>query len=126
MADYTELVEVLRECSKLGKRYGMAVIYMDKAAAAIEELSRENESLAASVNEASEILRSRKPRWIPVTERLPYEELLGILVLCCLKSKDVEWVDIRLFMDGKFRHPKGQKGKVTHWMPLPESPKEET
>ena len=42
-----------------------------EAADAIEELSRENESLAKSVNEASEILRRR---WIPVTERLPTVE----------------------------------------------------
>lgn len=44
---------------------------MNRAADAIEELSRENESLAKSVNEASEILQKR---WIPVTERLPNAE----------------------------------------------------
>ena len=38
MTDYRELIEILRECSKLGTRYGMAVIYMEKAADAIEEL----------------------------------------------------------------------------------------
>lgn len=46
MADYTELVSTLRECSKQGKRYGMAVIYMGQAADAIEELSKENEQFA--------------------------------------------------------------------------------
>lgn len=35
---YEDLISVLRECSKLGTRYGMAVIYMEKAADAIEEL----------------------------------------------------------------------------------------
>lgn len=37
-----------------------------QAADAIEELSRENESLAKSVNEASEILRRR---WMPLQEQ---------------------------------------------------------
>ena len=45
-----------------------------EAADAIEELTRENESLAKSVNEASEMLRRR---WIPVTERLPEEKRDG-------------------------------------------------
>lgn len=67
-------------------------------------------------------------RWIPVTERLPEEDCVGTTVLCVLEKKKRywRWVDIRLFMDGDFWHPKGQKGKVTHWMPLPEPPKEET
>lgn len=47
MADYTELVSTLRECSKHGKRYGMAVIYMEQAADAIEELANARNELSA-------------------------------------------------------------------------------
>ena len=39
-----------------------------QAAEAIEELCRENESLARSVNEVEEILHNRKPKWISVEE----------------------------------------------------------
>jgi hypothetical protein len=77
---YDELIKALRDpahsldcefcdsryCHPDRKGYGKCIIV--KAADAIAELSRENESLAKSVNEASEILRKR---WIPVTERLP-------------------------------------------------------
>lgn len=47
MADYTELVSTLRECSKHGTRYGMAVIYMEQAADAIEELANARNELSA-------------------------------------------------------------------------------
>ena len=90
-----------------------AILY--KAADAIEELS--------------------KPRWIPVTERLPEEQINP-------NTQDFEyvlcvtiWGDVRPF---KYGTPIGQKeahfwngagyvdAYVTHWMPLPTPPKEET
>ena len=60
---YDELIKDLRYLAKVysicenenTKEYKLAV----KAADAIEELSRENDSLAKSVNEASEILHRR-------------------------------------------------------------------
>ena len=65
-----ELVKRLRaQAVYLPEKFSKNAELLDvlmKAADAIEELSRENESLAKSVNEASEILRKR---WIPVTER---------------------------------------------------------
>lgn len=115
---YTELVKRLREATgwkNASEHYRL----MKEAADAIEELSRENESLAKSVNEASVILRKR---WIPATERLPelfnrvivYDKRWG--VLSAMKGEDDSWGgrnDIVI-------------EKVTHWMPLPELPEEET
>ena len=49
MSDYTELVSALRECSKQGTRYGMAVIYMGQAADAIEYLVRKLEAREAAL-----------------------------------------------------------------------------
>ena len=82
-------------------------------------------------------------RWIPVTERLP-EDVYGkgreqIVVLVCTKSgkvsqcarmadyeciadetlTKVEWIK-----NGKFYWSKNKD--VTHWMPMPEGPKEQT
>ena len=66
-------------------------------------------------------------RWIPVTERLP-EADVAVLARCfyreswrtlvCHKSKRNagEW----------YTNVAGQWVQVTHWMPLPEPPKEET
>lgn len=79
---YDELVKRLR-AAKVVVFKTEDVALLGEAADAIEELSRENESLAKSVNEASEILRKR---WVPVTERLPES---GVHVLACFR---VKWV----------------------------------
>ena len=71
-----------------------------------------------------------KPRWIPVTERLPSEELCFYL---CYTDKGV--IVECLWTNNKYGlGPFGEWGwrlmdvpqyqRVTHWMPLPESPKE--
>lgn len=92
---YDELVKSLREDH--GKQYFARDM---EAADAIEELS--------------------KPKWIPVTEALPKNGWW-----CLVWGSD--WnIPIMAFYDGKkwtdaqFEHP-----KVTHWMPLPQPPKEE-
>lgn len=62
-----------------------------------------------------------RPRWIPVTERLPGREW----VLCKCRAKIHEVLSLR---DGYWYHdPQHQymSGFVTHWMPLPEPPMEE-
>lgn len=66
-----------------------------------------------------------RPRWIPVTERLPED---GSDVLAYLDSRITAanyyketWQDCvmgRLYLT--------EEGVVTHWMPIPEPPKEDT
>lgn len=120
---YDELVKRLRRYSenvvayKLDSDFASAV---QEAADALEELSRENESLAKSVNEASKILRKR---WIPVTERLPEA---GERVLCYCRANIYEVMKMRT--DGDWVYDTNHvymHSFVTHWMPLPRLPKEE-
>lgn len=97
-----------------------------KAADAIEELQKitthyEEESkgwwlAACDAKEERERLKEQIPKWIPVTERLPKEDETvmtwgkqGIVLLDWLH--DNKWCCF---------------GEATHWMPLPEAPKEET
>ena len=105
---YDELVKRLRsEAVYLPEKFSKNAELLDvlmKAADAIEELS--------------------KPRWIPVTERLP-EVRVWVLCYCRANSFDV----FRMTDEGHWQYGNRSiymKGYVTHWMPLPEPPKEET
>ena len=135
---YDNLIAALRNVSEYDSGYAKL---MHDAADAIEELTRENESLAKSVNEASEILQKR---WIPVTERLPKK---GRYLALCHQTmiggepyarilrfdENLESVDKYDFdgikrsgwyyYDDEYGHI--EVYTVTHWMPLPEPPKED-
>jgi hypothetical protein len=134
MRDYEELVNSLKNCLYIpcneakkekclaGKERDCRRELMAIATNAIEELCRENESLAKSVNEAAEILRNRKPKWISVEDRLPekYHQVLvygqnGLQIDYYAGAKSI--CGNPLFMISE--------AKATHWMPLPEPPKEE-
>ena len=64
-----------------------------------------------------------KPKWIPVTERLPEK---GEIVLACGKRHATSGMFQGASRnDPKWWHWKGNTLKeVTHWMPLPDAPKE--
>ena len=128
--------------------------HIQQAADAIEELSRLN----AEITRRELKLRMEKPRWIPVTERLPES---GVHVLLACKT----WGGNKYVCDGfhtekfsqptefyedidadyseetdEYYFPEGWweviknwddyscvaiEDTVTHWMPLPDPPKEE-
>ena len=74
-------------------------------------------------------LEPKMPRWIPVTERLPDEDV-SVLVLCKnhamfvgfyrVYSQEGRWHTKTALNSSKLLN----KGRVTHWMPLPEPPQE--
>lgn len=109
---YDELVKRLRF-------YQDGTLYYKQAADAIEELSKKlDESIPKSDAEII-IEELSKPRWIPVTERLPD---VGECVLCychanifgVLKMRtDGKWVQATNAVDVVYL-----SGFVTHWMPL--------
>lgn len=120
---YDELLKSLREQVKCDKKlYPQGVpietLLLDLAADAIEELS--------VVVRAQRTVLDKFPRWIPVTERLP-EQGKRYLVIRFDEVTKTQFIDI-LWHDAHDlwwnRLYKGQYN-VTHWMPLPEPPKEE-
>lgn len=72
------------------------------------------------VEEANKVLESA-PKWISVKERLPEK---GISVLCACRANIfcvMKWDGIDWFENPTHVY---MSGFVTHWMPLPEPPKE--
>lgn len=77
-------------------------------------------------------LESAQPKWISVDERLPEVSDLVLVIANGKPKENVElinacliasfWGDEGWIADG---FDGWDKLKVTHWMPLPESPKEE-
>lgn len=110
-----ELAKTLRLCDSTSC-VGCALFeFVDCGSAAKQQAADMLERLAAE-KEAT------KPEWISVKDRLPEERCKAYL--CSLDSclfPGSQYIDIRAFdSDGKWRN-----GTVTHWMPLPELPKEE-
>ena len=136
---YDELVKKLRHCGNTisclyclywdgcgGSKEGCGGSKEDltQAANAIEELSHDIDIM----NAANIALYGALPRWIPVTERLPehsYGESNSVLTVSSLGTMRVLYFD-----GGNWCYPTGEalttagKFPVTHWMPLPQPPKE--
>lgn len=130
-------IESLRIAEKQSFIYGDLI---REAADIIENLSKDPERAADAIEELSainqrqllEIAVLNKPKWIPVTEQLP-EEYKDVLCYyeyfrygdysCMFRT-----IDRGYYGDGRWGGEAGQghKNKVLAWMPLPESPKEET
>ena len=101
---YDDLIKRLRNLSGTDN-----IVEFDEAADAIEELS--------------------KPRWISVEDELP-ETWKPVLVTYISYNDGEPLADMCAFIDGSGEwtwndNAELAKVPITHWMPLPEPPKEE-
>ena len=125
MSDYNELIKELRDAmayaGSTGNNPYRYVPYYEAAAYAIEELQARLWIAEKRTEEAT-------PHWISVKERLPDKQ--GEPYLCAITYRNGERAEVILWYDAetmplfwnRFFVP---HGAVTHWMPLPELPKEE-
>lgn len=84
------------------------------------------EEYALVLKKEIEKLRAQLPRWIPVTERLPEDPVKKVLVFVPHTHGDI--VDAGRYLGADGWVLEGwhlTQNAVTHWMPLPEPPKEE-
>ena len=114
MKHYEDLIDRLRTATKLP----MLQALMNEAADAIEELSKRVDESIPKGDAEIIIEELRKPRWIPVNERLPDEQQF---VLAWKDEKPKGFVCISFWKDNAGWAFKN----ITHWMPLPQPPKEE-
>lgn len=88
-----------------------------------------------SVEAAHKFLAAIKPadvrpvEWTPVTERLPEEHVFVLIRqdddrMMVAERVDGDWW-YRYFAYDVDRWDENEQGTITHWMPLPEPPKEE-
>ena len=137
MTDYTELIKALRVC-KAGTDCTCCPMYGEeeaddgvnsfcsarRAADAIEELQGQKDGW---IEQERKVLIKSLPRWIPVTERLPEE---NVFVLICgdlyPNKHDGGIIAVSARMDWNYWRGFGRERNITHWMPLPAPPKEET
>lgn len=109
MRDYEELVERLRAGTYTVEELS---VILPQAADAIEEL----------------VSNADKFKWISVEERLPEEKGKYIIAYHPCYWNDVNYDKIKLGTDtfmGKVKWARRKYRRVTHWMPLPEPPKED-
>lgn len=109
MAEYIEREAALEECDWYANEFCECEYAIMPLKGALEIIP------AADVREV---------KWIPVTERLP-EVRTWVLCYCRANSFDV----FRMTDEGDWQYGNRSiymKGYVTHWMPLPQPPKEES
>ena len=131
---YDELIGKLRGCEgyrcedcELRREEFCNLVRMEKAADALEELTMKlhgDEAAIAGMKQQIErmvVNSGNKPKWIPVTDKLPQK--CRFYLVTDFGEVEEAYYD----SDGFWFSPHGDKLKsVTHWMPLPEPPKEET
>nr|MBQ1579146.1 DUF551 domain-containing protein [Oscillospiraceae bacterium] len=126
-----ELIKALRDDNAC-----LSIKTAHEAADAIEELQAGEKKFLRNISalEMENENLKRERRWIPVTERLP-EILHTVIVSGRMKYKwetdFFRFVDVATYSEGEFFETfndwyEGQdEFEITHWMPLPEPPKEE-
>ena len=135
---YDELIKALRDpahsldcefcdsryCHPDRKGYGKCIII--KAADAIENMSEAYSKLSRHMDDLAALM----PRWIPVTERKPKTDDI-VIVAIHDDSGDTPYdvTNVGFYLDvfplGIWAVEDERCNYVTHWMPLPEPPKEE-
>ena len=74
-------------------------------------------------------LEAKVPKWISVEDRMPDTTNVYLIHIVHRYNKNDGYrsMDVRLFLNGEFEPWQGLPDiyEVTHWMPLPEPPKEE-
>lgn len=131
-----ELIKTLREHAEWAEanQWEVPITLSDDLMEAADELEKAREIVvlwdmyggSEGITDAFE--RAEKARWITVEERLPEP---GKKVLAFWKNGSVTAIDFAYFMDGsmgerwRYKNWVAPPDAITHWMPLPEAPKED-
>lgn len=130
---YDGLVMRLRDKARLEREYNSTGALEDEAADAIEELQKAVLRLEDESGILDELPMYQQPvGWISTTEKLPEKANHYLVYVKCECDGELvsAWEQVAWFCEKFYwEHVQGDdvfKETVTHWMPLPEPPKEET
>ena len=116
--DANTLIDKWRQVQRNFKRGGESH-WAELADMVIDDVSRAPTLLLVDINTVPTLTPPNE--WVSVEERLP-EEKQRVIVRCERVGTSVGWI-----LWGNWMTDIGPgAGKVTHWMPLPSPPKEET
>lgn len=121
--DNAQLLEKVDRFSKVAFEQNMVILGK-------QDVITKQERVRANLQDEIWQLQQQVPRWISVEERLP-EDCKHVLVFMRRNfivgwSIDYWHIDTDWLDDGNWsKHPAGGYYNITHWMPLPEPPKEE-
>lgn len=119
---------------KLIEKLRTESLYKDKATLEIMDLCMDAALALEQLRDENEKLKAQVPRWIPVEERLPEE---NVTVLAFNADPHAEKYVLARYrtvvylgcywcqFDQEYDSWCASCWKVTHWMPLPQPPKEE-
>ena len=100
---------------------------IERAIEILDPEHRENYDGMDEVNEACRMGMEalERTRWIPCSERLPDENDRWVLCLCVSGAMEVLKFDYTMWnWDAQYPGRGYMENYVTHWMPLPQLPKE--
>ena len=100
---------------------------IDRAIEILDPEHRENYDGMEEVNEACRMGMEalERTRWIPCSERLPEKNDQWLLCLCVSGAIEVLKFDYTMWnWDARYQGRCYMENYVTHWMPLPQLPKE--
>ena len=121
MRDYAELVKALRCCSKIDARNNGC------DSCPYEYCGDDCQNLCGCAADAIEELLSKVLHWISVEERLTEtDDFVIVAILDERGDTPYQYTDFGWYLDGAkcWIVNAEQRRDVTHWMPLPEPPKE--
>ena len=121
---YEELISRLKNLAMLTTENGDSEIRISaEAVQTIREITTQAadaiEDLISALTASNEVIAKNKPRWIPVTEQCPEKSGDYLVFDDCRNLYVNDWHCLLK----KWQY---DDSRITHWMPLPEPPKEET
>lgn len=125
--EYAKLIEKMTESKETVNTAILEIIELQKKVKSLEAKNKRLEQARENANAACYMWEwiyraelEKKAAWVSVKDRLPEDYQR---VLCLFESGTME-VSFRASVKGFCYEGFKQTGKVTHWMPLPEPPKE--